>query len=398
VAVLGAEQRAHGEDALARFSPLQAVDRGQAWFLALGVLRRRGSIDAALRPWLSMPIGGLDPEVRVALRIGAFEHLVARTPNHAAVSQAVELVRALGAGRAHGVVNAVLRRLQPPAKLSRSESLELPTWLVSRWDARFGPEAVERWARACAEPPGIAIVARDPAASPGAVMPGSELAPAGIGEPASQGVFRLPEGVGAIPALPGFSEGKWWVQDPAAVAVADLVPIGTVLDACAAPGGKSFRMASRGSAVTAVDRAGDRLARVAEGAKRLNLPVQTVRHDWTSGMLPGEPLFDAVLVDAPCSGLGTIRRHPEIKWRRVEPDLREAAELQRAILDVASRHVRPGGALVYAVCSPEPEEGRDVIEAFLAGHPGFTLERTWSSIPPVGEEDAHFAGRMFLGR
>jgi 16S rRNA (cytosine967-C5)-methyltransferase len=165
-----------------------------------------------------------------------------------------------------------------------------------------------------------------------------------------------------------------------------------VLDACAAPGGKSFRLATRGAQVTSADRA-RRLELVRDGAKRLGLTVTTRAHDWSAGPL-GDAEYDAVLVDAPCTGLGTVRRHPEIRWRRTEPDLYAAAEGQLAVLEAASQHVRPGGTLVYAVCSPEPEEGEQVVEAFLSKHRRFSLDRRLSTAPPKHGEDAHFAARM----
>jgi 16S rRNA (cytosine967-C5)-methyltransferase len=175
-------------------------------------------------------------------------------------------------------------------------------------------------------------------------------------------------------------------------------PGAAVLDACAAPGGKTFRLASRGARVAAVDRDESRLDRIREGARRLGFDIETRAHDWTTGRI-GSPktaarLFDAVLVDAPCTGLGTVRRHPEIRWRRTEPDLYGAAALQERILTSAAQHVAPGGALVYAVCSPEPEEGEQVVDRFVAAHPAFEREATLSTAPPRDGEDAHFAARL----
>ncbi len=370
-ALLGVEEGGHAEELLGQFAPPAGPDRAQAWFLALGVLRRRSEVDAALRPLLSAPLGGLDPGVRATLRLGAYERLAARTPVHAAVSQAVEVARALGWGRASGLVNAVIRKVEPASHLSRAEALCAPTWLVHRWDARYGPEATEAWCRKNLETAAIFAVSRDPR------------------EP----LRRVPDGAGRVTELPGFREGEWWVADPGAVAVADLVPAnGTVLDACAAPGGKAFRLASRGAEVFAVDRAADRLALVAEGATRLRLPVPIRRHDWREGGI--DRIFDAVLVDAPCTGIGTIRRHPEIKWRRALPDLAEVSALQREILGRAARCVRPGGVLVYAVCSPEPEEGSEVIRTFRAENPEFAIDAVIGDALPEGDADAHWAVRL----
>ncbi len=389
-ALLAVEVGGHAEEALARLTT--TADRAQAWFLAQGVLRRRASLDAALRPHLQTPLGGLDPEVRAALRLGAFERLHARTALHAAVSQAVEVARALGAGRATGLVNAVVRRIDGDAPLRRAEQLDVPSWLLARWDARWGGPDAEAWCARNQEHPVTYAVARDRDADPAFVWPGLDVATTDL-----PGVVALPEGIGAIPSLPGFTDGRWWVQDPASVRVADLVGAGpgdAVLDACAAPGGKAFRLATAGARVTAVDRPGERLGRLGDGARRLRLPLHIEAHDWDTGPLPGGRRFDAVLVDAPCTGLGTLRRHPEIKWRRVEADLAAAAVVQRQVLERAVPSVRPGGVLVYAVCSPEPEEGKGVVDAFLAEHTDFRLDGTLGDGPPNGREDAHWAARM----
>lgn len=384
--LLAVEEGAHVEDALAELAPAAGPDRDQAWFLAYGVLRRRGHVDAALRPVLTRPLAALDPPVRAALRIGTYERLYARTPAHAAVDQAVDVAAAIGAGKARGLVNAVVRRVRQAERLTRSEALDLPAWLVDRWDRRYGPAATEAWAAACGEPPPLFVVRNREGTLPEGAVATSVPA-----------VFRVEGGV--VPMLAGFVEGGWWVQDLAAVRVADLVgarPGERVLDACAAPGGKAFRLGTYGAEVVAVDRDRARLGHVAEGAERFGLRIHTRVHDWSKGPL-GE-VFDAVLVDAPCTGLGTVRRHPEIRWRRSEEDLPRAAGLQRRILDAASASVRPGGRLVYAVCSPEPEEGEDVVAAFVAEHPRFEVEERLATVPPVEGEDAHVAVRLRRAR
>ena len=358
-ALLAVEEGAHLEDALDEVAPPPGPDRDQAWFLAYGVLRRRGHVDAALRVPLQRPIADLEPAVRTALRLGAFERLYARSPVHAVVNEAVELVKALGVGRAHGMVNAVVRRVAPAERLGRADALDHPAWIVQRWTGRYGPEATARWCEANAEPPPLFVVRRDGA-------PGPEGSPVEVRGRALPGVLRV-DVAAPVPSLPGWAEGGFWVQDAASVAVADLVPVTPgvrILDACAAPGGKSFRLASRGADVLAVDRSIPRLALVREGAERLHLPIATRVHDWLTGPL-GET-FDAVLVDAPCTGLGTLRRHPEIRWRRQEPDLVRASVEQERILANAAGSVAPGGSLVYTVCSPEPEEGRIDIQKSLS--------------------------------
>lgn len=385
-ALMAVDEGKHLEDVLPTLLPEDPRDRGFGWFLAFGVLRRRGQIDTALRALVHQPLSEMDPGVRATLRVGAFESFFGRAKDHAVVSQAVEAARAVGVGRASGLVNAVLRKLPDAPPIHTNH----PSWLAARWKERYGDDATD-WLEANAEPPPVFVVA------PGGLPEGLEGE--AVGEVAD--VYRVDVG-GPIPDLPGFDQGAFWVQDLAAVRVADLLADGVgegsrVLDACAAPGGKTFRLTQRGHEVTAVDKRSSRLAPLREGAARLGIEVTVRAHDWSKGPLPdanGPTLFDAVLVDAPCTGLGTIRRHPEIRWRRQPADLEHAPELQLRILKAASAHVRPGGVLVYAVCSPEPEEGQAVVAAFLSEHPDFTIDAELATAPPQLGEDAHVAVRL----
>ena len=386
---------AHIEEALAQTLPT-GRDRSLGWFLAMGTLRRRGQVDAALAAHLREPLATMEPEVRSVLRMAAYEKLFGRSQPHAVVHQAVEVARVLGMSRASGLVNAVIRRVSMPEDASRAESLNHPDWLVARWDARYGEENTAAWCIKNLEQPPITLVVRDDAARERIASEGRTLTPVQIAGSDVQGVFHLEGHQGLIPELPGFEEGDFWVQDAAAVAVADLAGAKAgmrILDACAAPGGKTFRMASHGAEVTSVDRDRYRLKKVRRSARRLGLTIETHIHSWTEG--PSElGEFDAVLVDAPCSGIGTVRRHPDIKWRRIEPDLLTAAALQTDILRGAAPHVRAGGVLVYGVCSPEPEEGSGVVDVFLAENPGFSLVQSLMTAPPIGDEDAHYSALM----
>lgn len=391
---------AHVEDVLAHLAPKDPRARAFAWFLALGTLRRRGHVDAALRPVLSRPIATLDPEIRATLRVATFEKLYGRNDDHVVVHQAVEVAKALGAGRARGLVNAVMRRVEAPRDLAAFEALDHPAWIVARWTGRYGEEATRAWCEANAEPPPLTAVVRGDAAALFArwAEDGITVEPVTVDGRSLDGVVHVIGHTGAVPDLPGFDEGAFWIQDAAAVAVADLVQAGPgvrVLDACAAPGGKTARLVAAGASVTAVDVVGARLARMREGLARLEVDATLRHHDWTEGPMPdaGAP-FDAVLVDAPCTGLGTVRRHPEIRWRRQLLDVLQAPETQLAILEGAAHHVRSGGVLVYAVCSPEPEEGEGVVQRFLDDHPEFTLELTLDTAPPQDGEDAHQAFRL----
>lgn len=370
--LLAVNEGAHAEDLLDELAPPPGPDRGLAWHTVLGVLRRRGSLDAALEENLrGKPVGSLEAPVQTALRVGAHDLLLSRTPRHAAVSQGVELARALGVGRASGLVNAVLRRTQA---LPDDPRLDLPPWLADRWSPH------QAWIRSLQHAPPLCGVWRD--------GPVDALEAERLEDPA--GAFVLGAGQGNLASLPGFQDGSWWVMDPAALRIADLLaahlPEGaSVLDACAAPGGKAMRLAARGFPVTAVDLEPHRLDRLSENFDRTNLPL-AARHawNWTTGPHATLGTFAGVLVDAPCTGLGTIRRHPEIKWRRKPSDPAAMALRQREILRHCAEHVAEHGMLAYAVCSPMAEEGRAVAESL----PGWRIVEQLEGSPPHGDEDA----------
>jgi 16S rRNA (cytosine967-C5)-methyltransferase len=339
--------------------------------VALGVLRLRGALDAVLEE-VGRPMGKLDPEVRATLRIGLFELKRSRTPDHAAVDQAVQLVRRLKAGRASGYVNAVLRK-SAGIELSDDPLLNHPDWLIERWKGRLG-EGTAAW---CAE--------LDKPAPLGLAGDFSALVDARPGPVPGTGLL---DNAGAVEELPEFDEGTWWVMDPAAAAVADLVPLGRVLDACAAPGGKTLRLLSRGCDVVAIDRSKNRLSRLKQNLKRCGYSIEMHKVDWEAGPVEEPELFDCVLVDAPCTALGTTRRHPEIRWTRQPTDPLAMAIRQERILHNAARHVAPGGTVVYAVCSTEPEEGREVALSL-----GWPIEQELDTTGHA-EMDAHYAARM----
>jgi 16S rRNA (cytosine967-C5)-methyltransferase len=415
-ALVASEEGEHVEEALARFAPPRADDRAHAWHLALGVLRRRSWIDAALREVVRAPLADLDAPVRAVLRIGTFELLIGGTPPHAALNEAVEVSRDAGVGRASGLVNATLRRVRPPTQLSDAERAGLPGWLWGAWVDRMGAARAMAWALSCQQPPPLVLSVRDPG---GAAELQSLLAAVGIrseparamGEVVPQTLRVLgrvseegdePSRPGRVDAFPGFAEGRFWVQDAASAAMTDLVPADAarVLDAAAAPGGKTLRLAARGTGVTAVDLDPRRLELLRTSLLRTKLRAEVLAHDWLTGPAPELGTFDAVLLDAPCTGLGTLRRHPEIKWARGPMDPDASADRQLAIAKATLAHVRPGGCLVYVVCSTEPEEGEDVVRALLAAVPGLTLEAERCSAP--GEdasdgEDGFYGARLRVG-
>ncbi len=380
--LLAVEEGQNADEALARLAPTDPADRALAWNLALGTLRHRAALDAGIVGAAKRAVWTLDPPVLALLRAALYELTFTRTPPHAAVDQAVEVARALDAGHAAGFVNAVLRRASVPRE--GAVSLGFPEWLVARWEARIGREALAAYAAACAEPAPIHIVAREDSAGVAQAFQKGGI----VVVPVGGGVFRLPPRVGRVDALPGFAEGRWWVMDPAAVAVADMVPdVPVVLDVCAAPGGKSLRLASRGVRVQATDVEAGRLDRLSQNAARVGLVVETKVHDWSVAPMPGQ--WPAVLVDAPCTALGLVRRHPELRWRRTEADVTAAHQRQRRILRNAATVVAPGGSLVYAVCSPEPEEGPEVAAVL-----GWPVEEVFRNEGNADGADVFWACRM----
>jgi 16S rRNA (cytosine967-C5)-methyltransferase len=387
---------AHAEDALVRHAPTDAADRAHAWHLVLGALRLRSAADWVIEAAAGRPLRALDPEVLAVLRLAVVELRTGRAPEYAVVHDWVESTRALGVAHARGLVNAVLRnqaKHEPPS----DAKLGHPDWLVRRWRTRWGADADARM-RASNRPAENFIACReDPAgvarAFQHAGLSLTPVAPLGTdsktGRSLGENTFRLPPG--PVTEMPGFAEGRWWVMDPAFAAIADLcgdVEGKRVLDACAAPGGKAFRLCSRGAIVAAVDVDAGRLAKVTEGAARLGMSIETAVHDWTAGPIAGGGEFDVVLVDAPCTALGVLRRHPDARWTRRESDIASMAEKQRRIVAGASQHVAPGGALVYAVCSPEPEEGSEVLSSL-----GWEVEAVFDNAPGVEGEDLAWGGR-----
>ena len=329
------------EEALEAAPHAETRDRAAAHRLAAAVLRRLGSLDAILEPFLvrAPPEG-----VKHVLRLGAAGLLLLDTPPHAAVATAVALTRARRLTPFAGLVNAVLRRVSAagPAALDGLDGprLDTPPWLWASWgaDARAIAEAHEHEAPL------------DLSLRPGAAPP-----PGGVVLPT--GSVRLPAGT-RVQDIPGFEAGAFWVQDAAAALPAKLLhacPGERVADLCAAPGGKTAQLAATGARVTAVERDASRLRRLHENLARLQLDVDVVQADAASWTPPA--LFDAVLLDAPCSATGTIRRHPDVARLKRPRDLIDMVAGQDRLLAAAAAMLRPGGRLIYAVCSLQPEEG-----------------------------------------
>ena len=352
------------DDALERvesFAALEGRDRGFARAIATATLRRLGGIDAVTARFLQRPLPETAPEARALLRSGAAQLLVLGTPAHAAVGETVETANAMRGGRPFAkLLNAVLRKVAaegPALFAAQTPSVDLPAWLFTRWGAAYGGDVADAIASALKQEPLLDLTVKSDAAGWAEKLQGN-IAPTGS--------VRLPSSHDSVTALPGYDDGAWWVQDAAAALPARMlgdVRGKSVLDLCAAPGGKTLQLAAAGAHVTALDRSEQRLRLLRESLARTKLSAEIVCGDAVAWR-PAE-LFDAILLDAPCTATGTLRRHPDIAWLRRPDDVRKLAALQTRMLKAAAEMVKPGGVLVYAVCSLEPEEGPAIVDAVV---------------------------------
>jgi len=344
---------------------LEPRDRAFLQSLVATTLRRLGQIDRLVSGFLARPLPDRSQEVGHLLRLGIAQLLFLGVPPHAAVATSVTLAKRLARGRFSGLVNAVLRRVarEGPDRLARQDAARLntPDWLWRRWAAAYGEATTRAIAEINMVEPSLDITApRDPALW--AERLEGRLLPSGTIRRASA----------PVTGLPGFAEGAWWVQDAGAALPARLlgdVDGLRVLDMCAAPGGKTMQLAAAGAHVTAVDMNAERLDRVARNLARVHLSASLVVAD-ASTYAPGDS-FDAVLLDAPCSATGTIRRHPDLPWTKSAADIAQQVPRQAALLERAAGLLRPGGLLVWSTCSIEPEEGEAQIARLLANRPSF---------------------------
>lgn len=369
---------------------LDVRDRRWTRELVYGMLRRRGWLDAVLEARVKNGLARLTPELRDLLRLGAQQLLfMGSVPAYAAIAQTVELAKRRDSIGAGGLANAVLRRIDrerdaldvalPPDPLA---ALALrhshPEWLIARWAERYGYEGVAALLAANNEE--APLVARPIGVSADALA--ATLRDAGVDvEPAPLAAGSLTiRNVGALTALGAFRQGQFHLQDPASTLVAQYAafPAGLAVgDLCAAPGGKGIELARTAAIVVSADISEARLGRVVENIERLHLPNQ---HPVVAdARRPALTEVDAVLVDVPCTGTGTFRRHPDGRWRLKPSDLAVMGVLQRDILRAAADAVRPGGLLVYSTCSLEPEENDEQVDRFLAERAEWRLEA-----PPAG--------------
>jgi len=357
------------DDVLDELSPrenLSLRDEALARAIAIVTFRRLGTLGRALNERLNRE--PKDERLLHLLAIGAAQLLFLDVPDHAAVDSAVRLAQEdAKLSHAGGFINAVLRRVARERDMILAQQepwLDTPTWLEERWVAQYGETLAAKIAEAHRSMASVDLSVKDDAAAWAERLNGVLL---------PTGSIRLQERT-AIRELPGFEEGAWWVQDAAAALPARLLHAKAgerIADLCAAPGGKTAQLAAAGADVLAVDRSARRLNRLEENLARLNLKAETRAID--AEKLDEAP-FDAILLDAPCSATGTIRRHPDVAWTKSEEDIRKLSGLQARLLDKAAGLVKPGGRLVYCTCSLEAEEGERQAAGFLARHPEFVRQ------------------------
>jgi 16S rRNA (cytosine967-C5)-methyltransferase len=388
-------------DQALQIADLDERDRALLTELTYGTLRWLGTIDARLSRHLRRPLAQTDPLIRNLLRLTGYQLLyLDRIPDYAAVNEAVELAKRHGGERAAGFVNGVLRSLLRDARddmtFANGTSVAAlavhyshPEWLVQRWLEEFGPEQAQTLMLANNEKPPLTLRVNslrstrdellDRFLRSGIHATATPLAPHGI---------LLPSG-GAVDNLPGFAEGLFQVQGEASQLVSYLLaplPGERILDACAAPGGKTTHIAELmqdSGELVALDISARGIEKIRQNMQRLGLKSMHVQRAHAS-----EPFSDAIagpydriLVDAPCSGLGTLRAHPEIKWHREENDICRLSGLQAKILDRVAEYLKPGGILVYSTCTLTRDENEQNVEIFLAQHPEFELQHAARYLP-----------------
>jgi 16S rRNA (cytosine967-C5)-methyltransferase len=355
-----------GDDARSELAGLAERDRALARALVGIVLRRLGTLRHILGLLLDRGLPPQAPRVETALLIGAAQILFLEVPDHAAVDLAVRLALAnKQAAHFAKLVNAVLRRIarEGRERLATLDApvLDTPDWLMARWIKTYGEPTARAIAAANGNEPALDLTVKSDPAQWAARL-GGRVLPTGSVRAIAHGT---------VTALAGFAEGAWWVQDAAAVLPALL--FGNVQglrigDLCAAPGGKTAQLAAAGAHVTAVDRSESRLTRLRDNLARLSLTAELVCADaaaWTT-----EQKFDAMLLDAPCSSTGTIRRHPDVPWLKRAADIAALSALQGRLIERAAALTKSGGRLIYCTCSLEPEENENIVAGFLARESG----------------------------
>lgn len=357
------------DDALAASRAYGALDpagKGFAAYLVRTVLRRLGQIDALIQHCVREPLPRKAKPVYDVLRVGVAQLMFSATADHAAVDTTVDLCRTVNQVPFAKLVNAVMRRLQREGdallKAQDEAAINTPAWLMESWKTAYGADTAAAIARQHLETPPLDLSVKS-----NAPMWAEKLG----GEAIFEATVRLAEAAD-VTRLDGFEDGAWWVQDAAArLAIGLLGDVSgkRALDLCAAPGGKTLDLCAAGADVTAVDISEKRLQRVSENLKRTGLNARTVAADVRT-FVPDVPA-EIVVLDAPCSSTGTLRRHPDVAHLKSPEDIDKLAGVQAALLDAAAAMTAPGGTLLYVTCSLQPEEGEDAVEGFLSRAPAF---------------------------
>ncbi|MAS87053.1 MAG: MFS transporter [Micavibrio sp.] len=364
------------EEALNRsvtYKALEAKDKSFARMIASTVLRRYGQMLALINQFKDHPEPLHPQDLELILCVGLAQILCMRTPAHAALNETVNLCEILKLSKCKGLVNGILRNIDRDGRVlfdAMSNDMCMPTWLYESWQRDYGSEQAQFMAEACLKeaPLDICVKNREDISIWQENL-GADLLPTGA--------LRLKENVD-VTELQGFQLGAWWVQDFAAQIPAKLfgdIRGKNILDFCAAPGGKTMQLASMGASVTALDRSVSRMQRLEENTVRIGVQsaVEVVVADVLN--YNSQKLYDGVLLDAPCTATGTIRRHPDLLHLKSQKDVQRLSDLQHKILEKAATFVKDGGMLIYATCSLQKQEGEDVIEAFLAKNKSFKRQK-----------------------
>ena len=390
---------------------LSDKDRALATELVYGVLRRRSRLDRAIAHYASRGLAKLDSRALDAIRVGAYQILFLRVPAHAAAFEAVEAVKRTRGAKLAAFANAVLRKIaeigEPPPPDDPVERLlvqeSCPHWIFDEYARLCGPEEATALVRSQSmpAPAGVRVSARttveEVAGRIRSERPGCELV---LSQLVSRGL--LVRGGGALHETRAYLEGLFTLQDPGAQLVAEMLgaaPGEKILDACAGVGGKSTHLAELGGGrahIDAVDQSEQKLSLLSEHALRLGVgTIQPHVLDLREPLPPGLGPYDRALLDAPCSGLGTLRRHPEIKWQREANDVKALAELQADLLENVAERVRPGGQLVYSVCTLTVDEGPEQLAAFLEVHDDWEIEgKPRITLPERDGADGFYIARL----